>query len=53
MFLRKSTQNTPELILQWVKDATSLNCEHLLVILKMYLAQFGHAPGGKKNFSFC
>ena len=53
MFLRKSTQNTPEPILQWVKDATSSNCEHLLVILKMYLAQFGHAPGGKKNFSFC
>ena len=30
MFLRNSTQNTRESILQWVEDATSSSCVQLL-----------------------
>ena len=36
MFLRKSTQNARESILQWVKDAASSSCVQLLVISISY-----------------
>ena len=44
MFLRESTQNTRESIMQWIKDATSSSCVQLLVYL------LGRASSSRRFF---
>ena len=51
MFFRKSTQNTRELGLQWVKDVTSLSCVQLLVILALLRVYMIYTVNNMQIFS--